>query len=60
MHRSQVVGKPRNLEEETAIRTRLKEIREYIREEQRFYLEAFKRKPDSEKETMEEILKRLF
>lgn len=52
-------GNLHNPDDELAIRKRLLEMREYIREEQKIYIESLKRRPEEEHETVEQLLKRL-
>lgn len=57
--RALLAGKLKNPEDELAIRKRLFEMREYIREEQKTYIESLKRKPTEDVDTLEELMKRL-
>lgn len=54
-----MAGKLKNPDDELAIRKRLLEMKEYIREEQKLYIESLKKTPEAERETLEDILKRL-
>lgn len=57
--RALLAGKLKNPDDELAIRKRLLEMKEYIREEQKLYIESLKKTPEAERETLEDILKRL-
>lgn len=41
------------------MRKRLLEMREYIRDEQKAFMEHVKKKPEAEHETVEQLLKRM-